>query len=168
MFHLVKLIRWIHITSPNSADTVKAPSSDRATECCTRETPLKSFQYFRVHQKTIKWHHLTGFSSLIVLSSWQSPPNIFQGKTGSFQFPAIHSNLVSLLQTQNALQSPWYIYWDCCAVISLNKLPQKRTEGTPVWLHKRLHTHCNKHTAACLNALVLSLLPGQSPMFILS
>lgn len=42
---------------------------------------LQSFQYFRPHQRTIKCHHLAGFSSLIVLS----PPgnsDIFHTETG--------------------------------------------------------------------------------------
>lgn len=57
------------------------PLISRAASVCLLWNTLQSFQYFRPHQRTIKCHHLAGFSSLIVLSPPENS-DIFHTKTG--------------------------------------------------------------------------------------
>lgn len=57
------------------------PLISRAASARLLWNTLQSFQYFRPHQRTIKCHHLAGFSSLIVLSPPENS-DIFHTKTG--------------------------------------------------------------------------------------
>lgn len=82
------------------------PLISRAASARLLWNTLQSFQYFRPHQRTIKCHHLAGFSSLIVLSPPESS-DIFHTKTGYtllqqplsilILFPSVRERVNSLL-----------------------------------------------------------------------